>query len=127
MINKEELQRLAEACPVEPLRLVEYAGNQMYLRNTAGIVLEVYRNRSFPQYAAINEAHARLVEATTPAVVLALLAEVKALSDLAEVVAKKLRSAQICNPLVVDVLLDEAREALADHLPKGWPNQIRQQ
>jgi hypothetical protein len=126
MINKEELQRLAEACPDEPLRLVEYGGI-MYLRNTAGIVLEVYRNRSFPQYAAINEAHARLVEAATPAVVLALLAEVKALSELAEVVAKKLRSAQICNPLVVDVLLDEAREALADHLPKGWPTQAKPQ
>lgn len=124
MINKEELQRLAEACPVEPLRLVEYAGNQMYLRNTAGIVLEVYRNRSFPQYAAINEAHAHLVEAAAPAVVLALLTEIKELRALAEVVAKKLRSVQLCNPLVVEVLLDEAREALAEHLPKGWPKEL---
>jgi hypothetical protein len=75
MIDKENLKRLAEACPDEPLRLVVYHGNKMYLRNTAGIVFEVYRNPSFPQFAAINEAHARLAEAATPAVLLALLAE----------------------------------------------------
>lgn len=83
MIDKKELQRLAEACHEEPLRLVEYSGT-MYLRNTAGTVFEVRRNRSFPQFVAINEAHARFVEAATPVVVLDMLAEIAVLREAVE-------------------------------------------
>lgn len=75
MTDRTELKRLAEACPqVDPLRLVEYHG-AWYLRNTAGIVLDVHRNRCFPEFMAQNEAYARLVEAASPTAILALLAE----------------------------------------------------
>lgn len=55
-----------------------------------------------------------------------LKAENEALRGLAELVAKKLRSAEICNPRAVEFLLDEARAALADYLPKGWPLEVNQ-
>ena len=35
--------------------------------------------------------------------------------------AKKLRSAEICHPRAVETLVDEARAALSDYLPDGWP------
>lgn len=72
------------------------------------------------------EQNAEFIAAANPAVVLDLIAENEALRSLAVMVAKKLRSAQICNPRAVEFLLDEAREALADYLPKGWPLEVNQ-
>lgn len=75
----EQLKTLAEACPQgDPLRLMVSNG-AWYIRNTAGIVLDVHRNRSFPQYLAENEAYANFIVAASPAVVLDLLARIDGL------------------------------------------------
>ncbi|WP_150578563.1 ead/Ea22-like family protein [Pseudomonas fluorescens] len=70
------------------------------------------------------ERNAEFIAAANPAVVLDLIAENEALRSLAVMVAKKLRSAEICNPRAVEFLLNEAREAVAHYLPKGWPLEL---
>jgi hypothetical protein len=121
-------------------------GLEMYSAGPAGLSVVVGRNLIGEQvledlassacqealsFGVSEEAFARLartVELRARKIVAPLLAEieqlkvdVKGLRDVAEVAAKKLRSAEICHPNAVDHLIGEARSALSDHLPKGWP------
>lgn len=74
------LKALAEACPVDgSYRLVSYGG-QWYIRTDNGIVFDVHRNRSFPEFVAINEAYANMVAVASPAAVLELFEEIEALA-----------------------------------------------
>lgn len=63
----------------------------------------------------------RAIELRSRRAVAPLLAELDQLRQVAELAAKKLRSAELCHPRAVDCLVDEARQALSAYLPEGWP------
>lgn len=81
MNNYSELEKAAEVCAsLLPLRFMESHGS-LYIRNDFGIVFDVHQNRSFPKLMIENRAYASYILDAAPAVVLALIAENKAMAS----------------------------------------------
>lgn len=74
MSEHDELKKAAEACKdLMPLRYMQSQGGSLSIRNDHGIVFGVHQNRSFPAMMKANKAHADLMLAATPDVILGLI------------------------------------------------------